>query len=112
MSDAPAWVEPFHRAVAEYVVAACSTSYGMGFVSRPTPLGTHMESCSIAEVHEVDQEVEEEAVFDTFVPDRTHSFMQVSVTFTCACGEYTRHHIGTEASISDIIFSVTRSVPA
>jgi hypothetical protein len=111
MSDAPAWVEGFHRAVAEYVVDACSTSYVLGHGSRLTELGTHMQTCSIAEVHDVDQEVEEELVFDTFDPHSSRAFMAVSVVFTCACGEYTRHRLETEASITDIIYSVTRSVP-
>ena len=111
MTDAPAWVEGFHLAVAEYVVEACSTSYALGYGPRPTELGTHMESCSIAEVHDVDQEVEEESVFDTFDPHSSRAFMEVAVVFTCACGRYTRHRLATEASITDIIFSVTRSVP-
>lgn len=104
------WLPGFSLAVAGFVVGRSQKFLPQTWTYEPTPEAAHVIECGIAEASDVDQDISEESVFDTFDSDAHRTLSIISVKVTCKCGEYKDHQFSTEADLTDIILGVTRSV--
>lgn len=108
MSDIDAsWYPGFLATVGAYLV---SSDYEMTSTLqyRKSARSEHFDECGIKTVENYDHDVTQESVFDTFDPNRSRVASEMSAELTCNCGEFKSASFTTEATMSEIIWSITR----
>lgn len=110
MSDVDAsWYPGFLMTVGTYLVNG-DYEFPMNMHYRKSARSEHFSKCGIKEVTNFDHDVTEESVFDTFDPNRSRATSIMSAVLTCNCGEYQDERFSVEATMSEIIWSVTNQV--
>lgn len=110
MSDVDAsWYPGFLKAVGAYLVNS-DYEFPLNMQYRKSARSEHFTECGIKEVTNFDHDVTEESVFDTFDPDRSRATSIMSAVLTCNCGEHKDERFSVEATMSEIIWSVTNPV--
>lgn len=105
-NDDTTWIDGFNNAVVNYLIGRDFRNEGSVWNLVKGNVQTHMETCTVTEVLNVDQNVEEFSVFDSFDNGAHRITSMLSATFTCACGEYTAKHLSYEGDLTDIIRGV------
>lgn len=101
------WVDGFQKAVAVHLLHCDNTYTNFAATVTPTPRAAHILECGVAAVTEVEQDIEDEAVWDDFDSDRTRAVSYLSAKITCACGEYMAEKVRHEAALDDFLYQIT-----
>lgn len=100
------WVDGFHKAVALYLLHNDNVDDLFSNISVPSYPAAHILECGIAAVTNVDQEVENVSVFDTFDSNCSRPAAYISAEITCNCGEYEEVRINQEATLGEVMYGV------
>lgn len=100
------WVQEFEMAVGRFLIQEDRYSPGLGRMPVPGELAVHMQDCTLTQVTEVDQEVTDVDVFDSFDAYASRPAAYVSARITCKCEKYAQHYLQAEGGITDILRGV------
>jgi len=69
-----------------------------------------MQTCRIANAKDVQEEYEQEAVYNSWGDNITEAIEYIEARFTCDCGKYQDMRLRHQGSIGEIIRGVARGI--
>lgn len=102
----PDWFTGYAKTVTQYVLNSDKVRHSDGTLGQ-SEVSVHMENCSVATVHNVDENLKTaHEPFTTF--DDVYAACILSTKFSCVCGKYVEETVSTEATISEAMSGMFR----